>query len=181
MISCEESLPSRNEIPVDLFSTYLSTADGRTSFTITRDPAAFNFPHPAPVRIRFALINIFDETLQGSSENITGSVDIWIANDINLAGNTYVLTKDNEFPTTGTPSLIQNSFLTIDPGDTFFVEISWPHEVEGTDKVWEYFGMVNGSSKLVNISVLVKIQLFRELPVIVSELLQLHILYIKNS
>lgn len=180
-ISCEETLPSRNETPVEVFSTFLTTVDGRTSFTATRDPAAITFPHPPPVRIRLGLININDETLQGISGFINGSIDIWISDDINLAGKTYVLSENSEFPPTGVLSLIENNVLTIDPGDTFYIEISWPHEVEETTKIWNYLGMVNGSSRTVIINVLAKIQLFSELPLIVSEILQLHISYIKNS
>jgi len=180
-VSCEESLPTRDETPVDIFSSFLTTVDGRTSFRVTRDPASINEPHPPPVRIRFGVINIFDETLQGTPDIINGSIDIWIANDTNQAGKTYLLTKDSEIPPIGTPPLIENASLTIDPGDTFFVEISWPHEVNGTTKVWEYLGIGNGSSRLVNISVLAKIQLFEELPPIVSDLLQLRITYVKNS
>ena len=181
LTSCEESLPTREEIPVEVLSTLLTTVNGKTSFQATRDPAAINFPHPTPVRIRFLVINTFDETFQGVQDMINGSMDIWMANDKNLSGKTYVLTKDNEVPPIGTPSLIENSLLTVDPGDTFFVEISWPHEVNGTTKVWEYLEMPNGSTRNVVISVFAKIQLFKELPPLTSELLQLHILYIKNS
>jgi len=150
-------------------------------FESRETPAAILTPHPPPVRLRFGVINIFDETLQGTPDVINGSIDIWIANDTNQAGKTYLLTKESEVPPIGTPPLIENASLTIDPGDTFFVEISWPHEVNGTIKVWEYLNMNIGSSRLINISVLAKIQLFEELPPIVSDLLQLRITYVKNS
>ena len=181
LTGCEDSLPSRNNIPVDIFTTILTTVDGRTSFQVTRDPAAILTPHPPPVRLQFLVINTFDETFQAPSGIINGSLDLWIAGDENQAGKTYVLTENSEFPPIGSPGLIQNNFLTIDPGDTFFIEIAWPHEVEGTTKVWDYFNMGNGSIRLVNLNVLVNIQLFEELPPLLSEILQLNLTYVKNS
>lgn len=181
LTSCEESLPSRIEIPIELFSTLLTTVDGRKSFQATRDPARITFPHPPPVRLQFLVINTFDETFQGASVLINGSLDLWIAGDENQAGKTFELTAESEFPPIGTPGLIKDNILTIDPGDTFFVEISWPHEVDGTTKIWDYYNLRPGSRRLVNINVLTKIQLFAELPPLISEILQLHISYVVNS
>lgn len=180
-VSCEETLPTREEIPLNLFSTSFSTVDGRTAFPVTRDPAVITIPHPAPVRLQFLIINTFDETFQGVQDIINGSMDVWIADDINNGGNIYVLTKDNEFPPVGSPPLIENALLTIDPGDTFFVELSWPHEVNGTIKVWNYLEIATESSMIVRINVLAKIQLFQDQPPITSELLQLTITYTVGS
>ena len=180
MLSCEESLPPRDEVPVEVFETLFSTDGGRTSFTATRDPAFINNRHPPPIKFTLRLINIFDETLQDFGGSINGTFDIWLAEDPTV-GKTFLLTRDNEVPPIDSPSHINNGLLTLDQSDTFYVEIHWWHEVEDSVVLWDYFEMKNGQERLVEIRALAKIQLFPELPHITTEILKIKVKYIKIS
>ena len=179
-LSCEESLPPRDELPVEVFEVLFDTDGGRRTYTATRDPAFINNRHPPPIKFILQLVNIFDETLQDRSDSINGTFDIWLAEDPTV-GKTFLLTKDNEVPPIGSPSHINNGLLTLDRGDTFYIEIHWWHEVEDSIGRWDYFGLKNGQEREVAIRALAKIQLFPELPHISTEILKIKVKYIKIS
>ncbi len=179
-LSCEESLPPRDEFPVNLFEILFGTVDGRTSYTATRDPSFINNRHPPPIVFTLRLVNIFDETLQDFASSINGTFDIWLAEDPTV-GKTFLLTKDSEVPPIDSPSHIDNGLLTLEPSDTFYIEIHWWHEVEGSVGLWDYFGMENGQERVADINALAKIQLFPELPHITTEIIEIKVKYIKIS
>ncbi|MCH7886371.1 MAG: hypothetical protein IIA58_00225 [Candidatus Marinimicrobia bacterium] len=179
-MSCEESLPPRDEVPVEVFEILFGTVDGRTSYTATRDPANIHSRHPPPIKFTLRLVNIFDETLQDFAHSINGTLDIWLAEDPTV-GKTFLLTKDSEVPPIDSPSHINNGLLTLDQSDTFYIEIHWQHEVEDSVKLWDYFEMKSGEERLVEIRALAKIQLFPELPHISTEILKIKVKYIKLS
>ena len=173
-------MPPRDEAHVEAFKILFGTVDGRTSYTATRDPDGIRGTHPPAIKFTLRFVNIFDETFQGSASSINGTFDIWLEEDPTV-GKTFLITKESEFPPMDSPSHINNGSLTLDPGDTFYVEIHWDHEVEGSVKLWDYFGMANGTERLVDINVLAKIQLFPELPHITTKILRIQIRYIKIS
>jgi len=177
---CEESLPTREETPVQLFETIFQTADSGTSFTATRDQLNIHTPHPPPIVYKLQLINIFDETLQGLADSINGTLEIWLEEDPTV-GKTYILSKNSEFPPIGIPSQIDSALITLDPGDTFYVEIAWPHETEDSVKMWDYFGLKGGDERTVRINAFAKIQLFPGTPHIITQIFTLSVLYIKLS
>ena len=179
-LSCEESLPPRDEVPVNLFEILIGTVDGRTSYTATRDPEGINGRHPPDIKFTLRFVNIFDESFQGSAFLINGTFDIWLAEDPTV-GKTFLLTKESEFPPVNSPSQINNGLLTLDPGETFYIEIHWEHEVEDSMKLWDYFRIENGEERVVEINALAKIQLFPELPHITTEILEIEVKYIKIS
>ena len=179
-LSCEESLPPRDEVPVNLFEILFDTVDGRTSYTATRDPDGINGRHPPDIKFTLRFVNTFDETFQGSAFLINGTFDIWLEEDPTV-GKTFLLTKESEFPPMDSPSHIDNGFLTLDPGDTFYMEIHWEHEVEDSVKLWDYFRMENDTERIIDIRALAKIQLFPELPHITTEIIKIQIKYIKIS
>jgi len=92
ILSCEESLPSREATPVQLFNTIFQPDDGKTSKTFTRDPANINLPHPPPIIFNLQLINITDETLQGLADSIDGTFEIWLNGDQSF-GQTFLLSR----------------------------------------------------------------------------------------
>ena len=179
-VSCEESLPTREEIPVQLFETIFQTADSGTTFTFTRDPVNIHTEHPPPILYQLQLINIFDETLQGLADSINGTFEIWLEEDPTV-GKTFALSQISELPPIGIPSQIDSSYITLDPGDTFYVEIAWFHETEKSIKMWEYFGLIAGDTLSVKINAIAKIQLFQDTPHIITEIFILRAVYIKNS
>ena len=179
-LGCEESLPPRDEVPVEAFETLFGTVDGRTAYTATRDPANIHGRHPPPIKFSLRLVNTFDETLQDFASSINGTLDIWLKEDPKV-GKTFLLTEESEFPPIDSPSHINNGLLTLDPGDTFYIEIHWQHENEDSVKLWDYFGMRNGQELLVEIRALAKIQLFPALPHVTTEILKIKIKYIKLS
>jgi len=179
-LSCEESLPPRDEVPVNLFEILFGTVHGRTSYTATRDPDGIRGRHPPAIKFTLRLLNTFDETFQGSAFSINGTFDIWLAEDPTV-GKTFLLTKESEFPPANSPSHIDNGLLTLDPGDTFYMEIHWEHEVEDSVKLWDYFGMASGTERIVGIKAFAKIQLFPELPHITTEIIEIEVKYIKLS
>ena len=172
-LSCEESLPSRDEVAVETFKILLGTVDGETSYETIPNTGR----NPQPIRFSLLLLNIFDETFQGSASSINGTFDIWLADEPKI-GKTILLNKNSEFPPIDTPSQIDNDLLTLDPGDTLYMEIHWEHEVEGSVKLWDYFRMANGTERSVGIRALAKVQLFPELPPITTEILKIQIRYI---
>ena len=174
-LSCEESLPPRDEVAVETFKILLGTVDGETSYETI--PNAVPGGNPQPIRFSLRLLNIFDETFQGSASSINGTFDIWLADEPTV-GKTILLNKNSEFPPMDTPSHIDNDLLTLDPGDTLYMEIHWEHEVEGSVKLWDYFRMANGTEQSVGIRALAKIQLFPELPPITTEILKITVRYI---
>lgn len=179
-VSCEESLPTREKIPVQLFETIFQTADSGTTFTFTRDPVNIHTEHPPPILYQLQLINIFDETLQGLADSINGTLDIWLEEDPTV-GKTFALSQISEFPPIGIPSQIDSSYITLDPGDTFYVEIAWFHETEKSIKMWDYFGLNTGDTLSVKINAIAKIQLFPDTPHIITEIFNIRVIYIKNS
>ena len=180
MLSCEESLPSREETPVQLFETIFRSADGKANIALTRDPANIHTLHPPPILFQLQLINKTDETLQGLADSINGSLEIWIESEPTV-GQTFILSRDSEFPPTGAPSHIESELLTIDPGDTFYVEIGWFHQTEDSTKLWDYFNLEDGESKTVKINALANIRLFSGSPVIVTAILKIGVTYMKLS
>ena len=172
-LSCDESLPSRDEVAVETFKILLGTVDGETSYETIPNTGR----NPQPIRFSLLLLNIFDETFQGSASSINGTFDIWLADEPKI-GKTILLNKNSEFPPIDTPSQIDNDLLTLDPGDTLYMEIHWEHEVEGSVKLWDYFRMANGTERSVGIRALAKVQLFPELPPITTEILKIQIRYI---
>ena len=179
-LSCEESLPPRDEVPVEAFKILFGTVDGRTSYTATRDTEGINGRHPPDIKFTLRFVNIFDESFQGSAFLINGTFDIWLAEDPTV-GKTFLLTKESEFPPVNSPSHINNGLLTLDPGDTFYMEIHWEHEVEDSVKLWDYFRMENDTERIIDIRALAKIQIFPELPHITTEIIKIQIKYIKIS
>ena len=173
-------MPSRDEVPVELFEILFETDNDRKSFTATRDPEFINNRHPPPIKFNLRLVNIFDESFQGFASSINGTFEIWLAEDPTV-GKTILLTKDSEAPPIDSPSHINNGFLTLDPSDTFHVEIEWWHEVENSVGLWEYFRMENGQERIVDIRALAKIQLFPEFPHITTEIIKIQVKYIKIS
>lgn len=180
VLSCEESLPTREETPVQLFETIFQSADGKTSKTFTRDPINIHTAHPPPIVYHLQLINRTDETLQGLADSINGTFEIWLAGDPSI-GQTFLLSRDSEFPPIGIPSHIDSEVLTLDPGDTFYVEIAWFHENEDGIKMWDYLGMGDGDILGVRINALAIIQLFPGTPFIVTEIFKINATYIKLS
>ena len=176
--SCEESLPTREEIPVQIFEAIFQTADSGTTFTATRDPINIHTPHPPPIVYQLQLINIFDETLQGLADSINGSFEIWLDGDPSV-GITFLLSQSNEFPPIGTPSQIDSAYITLDPGDTFFVEIEWPHETDDSVKMWDYFNLQNGDELDTLFNALAQIQLFPGIPHIITNIFTIRVFYIK--
>jgi len=173
-------LPSRDEVPVELFEILFEAGGGRTSYTATIDPEFINNRHPPPIEFTLRFVNIFDETIQGSASSINGSFEIWLEEDP-AVGKTFLLTKDSEVPPIDSPSHIDNGFLTLDPGDTLYLEIHWWHEVENSVGLWEYFRMENGTERIVNIRAIAKMQLFPEIPHITTEIIKIQVKYIKIS
>ena len=180
VLSCDESFPPRGEVPVESFKILFSTVSDCTSYTATRDPVNIHGRHPPAIKFTLRLLNIFDETFQGSASSINGTLDIWLAEDPTV-GKTFLLTKESEFPPVNSPSQINNGLLTLDPGETFYIEIHWEHEVEDSMKLWDYFRIENGEERVVEINALAKIQLFPELPHITTEILEIEVKYIKIS
>ena len=176
-LSCEESLPPRDEVPVNLFEILFDTVDGRTSYTATRDTVNIHGRHPPAIKFTLRLLNTFDETFQGSAFLINGTLDIWLEEDPTV-GKTFLLTKESEFLPMDSPSHIDNGLLTLDPGDTFYMEIHWEHEVEDSVKLWDYFGMAIGTERSIGIKAFAKIQLFPESPHITTEILTILVKYI---
>ena len=172
-LSCDESLPSRDEVAVETFKILLATADGETSYETIPNTGR----NPQPIRFSLRLLNIFDETFQGSASSINGTFDIWLAEDTTV-GKTFLITRESEIPPMDSPSHIDNDLLTLDPGDTLYMEIHWEHEVEGSEKLWDYFGMASGTERSVGIRALAKVQLFPELPSITTDILKIQIKYI---
>ena len=179
-MSCEESLPTREATPVQLFETIFQTTDSGTTFTFTRDPLNISTKHPPPIVYHLQLINIFDETLQGLADSINGTFEIWLEEDPSV-GKTFLLSQYSEFPPIGIPSHIDSSYITLDPGDTFYVEIEWFHETDNSVTMWDYFYLENGDERTVRINALAKIQLFPGTPHIITNIFKLSALYIKIS
>ena len=180
VLSCDESFPPRDEVPIEAFEILFSTVSDCTSYTATRDPDNIHGRHPPDIKFTLRLLNTFDETFQGSASSINGTLDIWLAEDPTV-GKTFLITKDSEFPPMDSPSHIDNGLLSLDPGDTFYMEIHWEHEVEDSVKLWDYFRIENGEERVVEINALAKIQLFPELPRITTEILEIEVKYIKIS
>ena len=180
VLSCDESFAPREEVPIEAFEILFSTVSDCTSYTATRDPAMILGRHPPAIKFTLRFVNIFDETFQGSASSINGTFDIWLEEDPTV-GKTFLITKESEFPPMDSPSHINNGSLTLDPGDTFYVEIHWDHEVEDSVKLWDYFRIENGEERVVEINAIAKIQLFPELPRITTEILEIEVKYIKIS
>ena len=180
VLSCEEFLPSREETPVQLFETIFQSADGKSSKTFTRDPVNIHTPHPPPIEYHLQLINRTDETLQGLADSINGSIEVWLDGDPSV-GQTFLLSRKNEFPPIGVPSQIDSELVTLDPGDTFYIEIEWFHENEDGIKMWDYLGMDNGDMRRVGINAFAIIQLFPGTPYIVTKILKINTTYFKLS
>lgn len=178
--SCEDPLPSRESTPVELFKTNFQTADSDTTFYATRDPVNISTPHPPPIVYQLQVINIFDETLRGLAVSINGTIEIWLEEDLSV-GKTFLLSQSTEFPPIGIPSHIDSAYITLDPGDTFYVEIEWPHETENGVKMWDYFSLKNGEERDVIINSIAKIQLFPDTPIIITNIFTIKVIYMKIS
>lgn len=179
-LSCEDDLPTREVVPIQLFETIFQTADSGTTFTATRDPINIHTEHPPPIVYQLQLINIFDETLQGVADSINGTFEIWLENEPTV-GKTFLISQMSEFPPDGISSQIDSSILTLDPGDTFYVEIEWPHETDDSVKMWDYFNLGNGDELDTLFNALAKIQLFPGTPHIVTGIFVIRVFYLKLS
>ena len=150
-LGCEESLPTREEEEIKLIETEFSTVDGRTALQFTRER---NVPHPhnpTDLRLSLRFINTYTETLQGFADSIDGYLDVWLREEPAF-GKRYSISKNTEVQPIGAPSRIDDRFLTLDPGDTFFMEIHWAHESENGVKMWNHFGLADSQSIKVTVN-----------------------------
>ena len=177
-LGCEESLPPRDEIFIDVFETEFSTVDGRTSLDFTRDLTASIPENPPPLKLSLRFINTFDESLQGFADSINGYLDIWLKDDPSV-GKRIPIDKNTEVPPTGTPSRIDGIFLTLDPGDTLYMEIHWAHESEEGVKMWDHFNLSNGQEVKVNVNAIAMLRLYPDMPLVTTPTLLLEITYFK--
>ena len=175
-LGCEETLPSRDEDFPILIETEFSTVNGKTSLAFVRE---HNVPHPLnPLDLKLSLrfINTYTETLQGLADSIDGSLDIWLRDEPSF-GKRFPINKDSEVQPIGAPSRIDQLHLTIDPGDTFYLEFHWDHESEEEVKMWDYFNMEDSQLIEVKVNAIAKLRLYPELPLIITPVLQLDLTY----
>ena len=180
VLSCEDILPTRDETPVQLFETSFQSNEGKTRITLTRDPINIHTPHPPPIIYQLQLINLTDETLQGLADSISGTFELWLDGEPSISRE-IMLSRNNEVPPIGVSSHIDSELLTLDPSDTFYVEIAWLHETEDFVKLWDFFGMQDGEQRTVKINALAKIRLFPGTPFIVTNIFRISATYIKLS
>ena len=176
-LGCEESLPTRDQEFIKVFETKFSTIDGKTTLTFQRDLTTA-FPSPPDLKISLRFINISDETLQGFADSIDGFLDIWLRDEPSV-GRRFPINKDSELPPTGAPSRIDGLYLTLDPGDTFYMEFHWAHDSEEGVKMWDHFNLSHEEQKRVNVRVLAKLKLFPDTPLIITPTLHLEVTYFK--
>jgi len=177
-LGCEESLPTREQEFIEVIKTEFSTVDGRTSLPFTRDDTWTVRENPPALKISLRFINTSDETLQGYADSIDGYLDIWLKDEPTV-GKRLSINKDSEVPIAGTPPRIDNLFLILDPGDTFYMEFHWAHDSEEGVKMWNHFGLQNDQIKQVEVNVLAKLKLFPELPLVTPPILKLELTYYK--
>ena len=177
-IGCDESTPTSEQEFIEVLETEISTVDGRTSLSFTRDVNSTTPQNPPTLKISLRFINISDETLQGLTDSIDGFLDIRLVDEPSV-GKRLSINRNSELPPTGTPSRINDVFLTLEPGDIFYMEFHWTHESEEGVKLWDHFGLRGGQMKKVDVNVLATLKLFPGRPLIISPLLNLELTYIK--
>jgi len=177
-LGCEESLPTREQEIIKVFETEFSTFDGRTSIPFTRNDTWTVRENPPALKLSLRFINTSDETLQGLADSIDGYLDIWLEIEPSV-GKRFPINKDTEVPPTGNPSRIDGIFLTLDPGDTLYMEFHWAHDSKEGVKMWDHFGLHNNQQIKVKVNALAMLSLFPNLPLVITPTLHLEVTYYK--
>ena len=176
-LGCEETLPSREEEFLEVFETKFSTVNGKTKLTFQRDLATA-FPSPPDLKLSLQFINTSDETLRGFADSINGILDIWLRDEPSV-GKKFPINKDSEVPPTGAPSRIDELYLTVDPGDTFYMEFHWAHESEEGVKMWDHFNLSHNQQKKTYVNTFAMLKLFPDAPFVITPTLLLDVTYFK--
>jgi len=176
-LGCEETLPSREEEFLEVFETKFSTVNGKTKLTFQRDLGTA-FPSPPDLKLSLQFINTSDETLRGFADSINGILDIWLRDEPSV-GKKFPINKDSEVPPTGAPSRIDELYLTVDPGDTFYMEFHWAHDSEEGVKMWDHFGLSHNQQKKTYVNTFAMLKLFPDAPFVITPTLLLDVTYFK--
>jgi hypothetical protein len=136
LLSCEEVLPPRDD-PENVLEVSMSIESALFKFVETNRILGSGGIFPSDsfaidnVGILFAISNHHDEVLQGLPY-LKGELEIQVRNDPTRRG-TLMFEGGVVFP----PSVIQEGMLTIVPGDTAFVQLSWNHYFRPGVPAWE--------------------------------------------
>jgi len=83
----------------------------------------------SPLAIVFTIKNIYDDVLQDSLY-IRGSFTVGVASAGDNRGVTMEFTNGSVYPPT------QNGLLTVEPGDSVFVTVTWDHYIREGEPIW---------------------------------------------
>ena len=133
--SCEELLPPRDD-PQDLLTATVTAQSGLFAFVDTSTAQHLRWGQWSPdvffiesIGFVLAITNHYDEVLQGPPY-LKGKMEVQVSptrrGTFEFEGGVY-------WP----PTLIQGDMLTLEPGDTLYLQVAWDHFLRPGIPIWE--------------------------------------------
>lgn len=163
--SCDEELPPYQP-PQNALRAVFGVLDEVTNRFVScnANNRAWNLD---PIVFKISVINIFDETLQGPADRVSGKLEIWRAEDPDFE-------KAIAFTGVFDSRHVRGNILTLDPGDTLEVGMTWRHDNDASQRIWRL-----AASRPFNATIHARgqIKVFEDAPVLFLPEIKLQVVY----
>jgi hypothetical protein len=165
LLSCDEELPPY-EPPENVLRAELSLSDSRVDRLVSCGSGNKTW-NLDPIIFQISVINVFDETLQGPANRVSGKLDVWRKDDPDF-GKTFLINGAID------PQHVRNNVLTLDPGDTLKIGVVWLHDNDANQRIWKYYSQ---RSLAATIRARAQIKVFQETPTLFPADFELNVNY----
>ncbi|MCI0699356.1 hypothetical protein L0337_46055 [candidate division KSB1 bacterium] len=163
--SCDEELPPYQP-PQNALRAAFGVLDGVTNRFVSCNvnTRVWNLD---PIVFEIGVINTFDETLQGPADRVSGKLEIWRAED-------SVFGKLIAFTGVFDSRHVQGNTLTLNPGDTLEVGVTWRHDNDANQRIWR-----QAAARPFNATIHARgqIKVFEDAPVLLLPEIKLQVVY----
>jgi len=165
MLSCDEELPPY-EPPENVLRAELNLSDSRVNRLVSCGSGNRTW-NLDPIVFQINVINVFDETLQGPANGVSGKLEIWRKDDPDF-GKTFFINEAID------PKHVHNNVLTLDPRDTLKIGVVWLHDNDENQRIWKFYSQ---SSLATTIRARAQIKVFQETPILFPAEFELNVNY----
>jgi hypothetical protein len=164
ILTCDESLPPYRS-PQNILKAQIGVTDGiiNREVNCSFGTRIWNL-NPVPFQIN--VTNTFDETLQGLANAVYGTMEVW-KKDTPGFGKTFTIFGVID------PLHVQNNVLSLDPGETFVIGVTWYHDDDQNRRIWKVYNNHLSTA----ICARARLKVFKEAPEIFTPEFEIEIRY----